>query len=122
MLDTYADVERALGRYADHFQPRSGSLTVLGGGRGVGGFPFHPALLDGLEERDELRRRLACLPDEDVYVLVRWYIEGARPEAIAQELARSPRHVYRRRGQAVGAVAALGRTDDFADADVAEFV
>jgi len=121
MLDTFPDVERALGRYTDPLQPRTGSVTVLSGKRGPSPFPFHPALLDALEERAELRRRLACLPDEDVYVLIRWYMEGANPDDIARGLRRSRRHVYRRRSAAVAGLAALGHPGGLADADVAEF-
>ncbi len=123
MLDTFTSVERALSRYTDCLQPRTGSVTALcrGGGSDGSGSPFHPALLDDLEEREELRRRIAWLSDEEGVVLFRWYIEGAKPEAIAAGLGRSPRHVYRRRSSAVAAIVALGRRDDFEDADVSEF-
>jgi hypothetical protein len=125
MLDTFPSVERALCRYTDCLQPRTGSVSVLsrsgGGGSGGSGSPFHPSLLDDLEERDELRRRIAWLPDEEAVVLFRWYIEAAKPEVIAAALGRSPRHVYRRRTSAVAAIVALGRRDDFEDADVSEF-
>jgi hypothetical protein len=127
VLDTFASVERALSRYTDCLQPRTGSVTALGGaggrsgGSGGSGSPFHPALLEDLEEREELRRRIAWLSDEEALVIFRWYIEGAKPEAIAAGLGRSPRHVYRRRSSAVAAIVALGRRDDFEDADVSEF-
>jgi hypothetical protein len=122
MLATYASVEHALSHYSDCCQPRSGSVTSLGGGKGSGGgTSFHPALLDDLEERRELGRRMAWLDRDDALVLLRWYVEGARPEAIAAGLARSLRHVYRRRTSAIQALVALGRSDDFEDADVAEF-
>lgn len=121
MIDTFADVERALGRYADPLQPRTGSVTVLSGHRGPSTFPFHPALLDELEERAELRQRMACLPYEDAYVLIRWYIEGATPDDIARGLHRSRRHVYRRRSAAVADLVRLGSTEGLADADVADF-
>jgi hypothetical protein len=124
MLDTFVSVERALSRYTDCLQPRSGSVTALcrGGSGGAGsGSPFHPALLDNLEEREELRRRIAWLSDEEAVVIFRWYVEGAKPEVIAAGLGRSPRHVYRRRSSAVAAIVALGRREDFEDADVSEF-
>jgi len=121
MLDTFAEVERALGRYADPLQPRTSSVTVLSGHRGHSTFPFHPSLLDELEEREELRRRMACLPYEEVYVLIRWYIEGAKPEDIARGLQRSRRHVYRRRSAAVADLANLGSAEGLGDADVADF-
>jgi hypothetical protein len=122
MLATYPSVERALSHYTDCFQPRTGSVTTLGGGKGSGsGNPFHPSLLEGLEERTELRRRMAWLDGEEAVVLVRWYVEGAKPEVIAKSLGRSLRHVYRRRSSAIEALVALGRSDDFTDADVSEF-
>jgi len=53
--------------------------------------------------------------------VLRWYVEGAKPEAIARHLGRSVRHVYRVRARAVERLVDLGRDDEFADADVAEF-
>jgi DNA-directed RNA polymerase specialized sigma24 family protein len=123
ILDSFASVERALARYTDPLQPRSGSICALSTGRpGFDATPFHPALLDDLEERAELRRRIAWLEEEAAIVLVRWYIEGARPETIARELDRSVRHVYRRRTDAIRLLVALGTSGEFADADLSEFV
>jgi hypothetical protein len=123
VLSTFAAVERALARYTDPLQPRTGSVTALGGcGRGAGsGDPFHPALLGELEERQELARRMAWLDREEAVVLFRWYVEGAKPTVIAAGLGRSLRHVYRRRCSGIEAIVALGRADDFADADLSEF-
>jgi DNA-directed RNA polymerase specialized sigma24 family protein len=123
MLDSFASVERALARYTDPLQPRSASISAVPTARtGGDGAPFHPALLDELEERAELRRRMAWLEEEAAIVLVRWYIEGARPEAIARGLGRSVRHVYRRRADAIRLLVALGTSGEFADADLSEFV
>ena len=122
LLDCPAAVERALTRYTDPLQPRTSSITALsrsGAGRGDA---LPPALLDDLEERDELRRRMAWLSPEEAVVLVRWYVEGAKPEVIADGIGRSVRHVYRRRSSALATVVALGCRRAFADADVAEFV
>ena len=122
MLETFPSVERALRCYADPYQPHTSSITTIpqtkaGGDR----FPFHESLLDNLEERAELRARMAWLDHEAKVVIARWYLEGARPEVIARELRRSVRHVYRVRSRAVESLAAMGREDEFADADVAEF-
>jgi DNA-directed RNA polymerase specialized sigma24 family protein len=122
MLTTFASVERALVRYTDYLQPRTSSVTALGGGKGSGpGDPFHPALLEGLEERSELARRMAWLDREEAVVLFRWYVEGAKPTVIAAGLGRSLRHVYRRRSSGIEAIVALGRSETFEDADVDEF-
>ena len=124
MLSTFASVERALARYTDSCQPRTGSVTALGGsGKGAGfGDPFHPAMLGELEERRELARRMAWLDREEAVVLFRWYVEGAKPCVIADGLGRSLRHVYRRRSSGIEAIVALGRSENFEDADVDEFV
>lgn len=124
MLDTFSSVERALVHYGDAYQPRTASVSVLGLPQKPSGdrLPFHPSFLNKLEERAELRRRMACLDPEEVLILVRWYVEGTRPEAIAKSLDRSVRHVYRRRVSGVEHLVALGAADEFADADLAEFV
>ena len=122
MLSTFASVERALTHYTDHFQPRTSSVTALGGGKGSGpGDPFHPSLLGDIEVRTELARRMAWLEREEAVVLFRWYVEGAKPTVIAAGLGRSLRHVYRRRSSGIEAIVALGRADTFEDADVNEF-
>jgi DNA-directed RNA polymerase specialized sigma24 family protein len=123
MLSTFAAVERALVRYTDRLQPRTSSVTALGGrGKGAGsGDPFHPALLGDLEEREELARRFAWLDREEAVVLFRWYVEGAKPSHIAADLGRSLRHVYRRRSSGIESIVALGRSNAFEDADVSEF-
>ena len=103
MLATYASVEHALSHYTDCFQPRTGSVTSLGGGKGSGvGHPFHPALLEGLEERTELRRRMAWLDREEAVVLVALVRGGRQARASSPTgLGRSLRHVYRRRNAGV---------------------
>lgn len=98
-LDSFRTVEQALARYGDHLQ-----------------------LPDGLGQRVELRRRMARLSHEEVVVLVRWYLEQARPEVIAHDLARSVPHVRRCRTAAIERLAAFGQGDDLADADPSEFV
>ena len=121
-LETFPEVERALRTYADAYQPRTSSITTVPQGRaGADRFPFADALLDHLDERHELRVRMAWLDAEARVVIARWYIEGARPEVIARGLRRSVRHVYRVRARAMEQLAAMGCNEEFADADVAEF-
>ena len=122
MLDSFGAVEEALRCFADPYQPRTSWITTIPRGRaGADRFPFGPALLDRLEERTELRARMAWLDQEAKVVLARWYLEGARPETIAKDLRRSVRHIYRVRARAVEQIVAMGRADEFDDADVAEF-
>jgi DNA-directed RNA polymerase specialized sigma24 family protein len=121
MLDTYADVERALSRFHDMVRPCGGSIVTVPRGKGPARFPFHRSLLDDLEIRTELKARMACLDERSRYVLLRWYIEGATADVIARHLRCSARHVHRLRTSAVEALVNLGHYDEFADADVAEF-
>ena len=62
------------------------------------------------------------LGSEEQEVIARWYFGGQRPDAIAAAIGRSVRHVYRVRGRAIGRLVDLGCDDEFADADVSEFV
>jgi FixJ family two-component response regulator len=84
--------------------------------RGLGGS------VDPVEIDHELRRRLAWLTQEEAVVVSRWYVQSTRPEAIAASLGRSIRHVYRVRASAIHRIVALGQAEEFASADVAEFL
>lgn len=120
MLETFAEVERSLTRYADAFQPRTGSV-IAARGSATDRFPFHESLLDDLELRAELRARVTLLGGDERTVLARWYCEGADPRMIARGLRRSVRYVYRLRRAAIEEIVELGCGDEFADADVTEF-
>jgi hypothetical protein len=93
-LDSFSAVEHALTRYGDHLR-----------------------FVDGVGHPAELRWRMARLSREEVVVLVRWYLERARPEIIAHDLARSTLHVCRCRAEAIERLAALAQVE----ADPAEF-
>jgi DNA-directed RNA polymerase specialized sigma24 family protein len=122
MLETPSDVEHALWRYTDPTQPASASVTVIpsSGSTGSRG-AFERNVLEGLDERQELAARMAWLEPEERAVLVRWYVEGAKPDTIARGIRRSVRHVYRVRGRALHRIIDLGDTAEFSDVDVAEF-
>jgi DNA-directed RNA polymerase specialized sigma24 family protein len=122
VLSAFTEVEWALRRYTDAYQPRTASIMQTPTGKGGSDrFPFRPALIDRLDERTELRARMALLTHEEREVLLRWYVEGASVQSIAQTMGRSTRHVYRLRTHAIEAIIALGAHDEFADVDLAEF-
>ena len=123
ILDSFAAVDSALTHYQDPTAIRSSTrFDGNGGPSDPSRFPFPPALLDRLEERSELRCRVRVLQPEEQQVIARWYFAGERPEVIAHALGRSVRHVYRLRSRAIGQLVDLGNDDEFADADVSEFV
>jgi FixJ family two-component response regulator len=96
MLTSFAEVERALPC--------------------VWGAAHHEAELQA-----DLRARIAVLDPEERFVLERWYGVGAEPRVIACDLRRSVRHVYRRRRSAINRLVDLGRDNEFANVDIAEF-
>ena len=72
LLDSYPAVEDALWRYADAYQVRTATITTIPSGRASGDrLPFRAAFLDRLDERSELKARLAWLDHEEQVVVLR---------------------------------------------------
>lgn len=109
VLDTYEDVVRSLLTWTDCWQPATGSVVV-----GVGtpgrrrGDGLRATLLEGLEERTELRWRLAQLDDLDQRILFLFYVAYATGAEVAAEVGLSERQCYRRRNRAVERLVDLG--------------
>ena len=101
LLREPADVVRALRRFGDFVDPKTGSILFLGGTRRRGGDPFHPAFLTGVEERTELARRLQRLAPRERLLLFLWYVEGWPAARIAERLEISRVHCYRLRNRAL---------------------
>jgi DNA-directed RNA polymerase specialized sigma24 family protein len=105
ILDETADVVHALLRYEDVFDPKSGSILVANGNRaGFDGEPFRGNLLMKVEERAELRRRLARLDERERELLCLWYIASWPAVKIARRLGISRVHCYRLRKRALDAM------------------
>lgn len=102
MLEHPADVIRALQRYADVFDPRSGSIIAVGSAQTPGyGDPFRGGLVSRFEERWELVRRIQRLDERKRRVLSLWYISSLPVVQIARTLHLSRMHCYRLRNQAL---------------------
>lgn len=114
LLTSDAEVLRALLTYTDWWQPSTSSLIQVGfanrGTRLSDG--LREGLLDTLDERTELRRRVAMLPETDQLVLFLWYVPQLRVEEIARELRISPRHCHRVRARAVKRIVKIGRDEE----------
>lgn len=102
LLDHSSDVIRVLVRYRDIFDPRTGSVIVLGGA--VDRFTadhFRGGFIAGIEERGELLRRLHRLEPRKAQLLFLWYVMSLPVTRIAKRIHVSRMHCYRLRNQAL---------------------
>jgi len=75
---------------------------------------MRPGLLETLDERTELCRRMQLLEDRDREVLILWYVMQLEARDIAKALHISRRQCFRRRAAAIRKLVDLDE-----DADVA---
>ena len=106
MFADVASVARALITYTDWWQPRTGSVIPVAGARRSSGFDdgIRDGLLDTLDRRSELCRRMATLDERDRQILYLWYIRELPALEIARELRISRRQCFRRRAAALRAL------------------
>jgi hypothetical protein len=105
-----SDVVRGLVTYTDWWQPATSSVMQVGGARrstsatdGIG-----VGLLDRLDERAELRRRMQVLAESDRRLLYLWYVAQQPAVDIARALGISRRQCFRRRGSAIRRIVEVG--------------
>jgi len=109
VLDTPAEVIRALKRCREAYDAASGSLLVVGrNGRDPHRDPFRRGFLEHLEERTELLRRMHGLDERDYWILIYWFVEDCSAVEIARWLRVSRVHCYRLRRAALECVVAMG--------------
>jgi DNA-directed RNA polymerase specialized sigma subunit len=72
---------------------------------------LHPGVLETLDERTELRRRVHLMEERDRHVLFLWYVRQLPLKQIARELGVSGRQCQRLRAKAVKTVVELGQQD-----------
>lgn len=100
------DVIRALLTYTDWWQPATGSIVEVGAARRDSSYGdgLRVGLLDTLDGRTELRRRMSFLSERDRHVLFLWYVGQLAAHEIARELRISRRQCFRIRSKAVQAL------------------
>jgi len=110
MLTSSTDVIRCLITYTDWWQPASGSVLVVGAARRSNtiGSGLHPGVLDTLDERAELMRRVLRLEDRDRRVLFLWYVAQLPVSEVARAIGVSQRQCQRLRARAVQRIVELG--------------
>ena len=105
MLDDSRSIVRALLTYTDWWQPVTTSILRVGRVDGHAGDGIHPALLETIDERDELCRRMLLLADRDRELLYLWYLRQFPADDIARALKISRRQCFRRRAAALRTLA-----------------
>jgi DNA-directed RNA polymerase specialized sigma subunit len=97
-------VIRGLVRYTDWWQPSTASVYTITGKRGSSGDGISPGLLETLDERTELCRRMATLSERDRQLLFLWYVKQDDVLDIARALHISRRQCFRVRSNAIRAL------------------
>lgn len=111
LFGSSSDVIRCLVTYTDWWQPASGSVLLVGDARrGSGtGDGLHPGVIETLDERTELGRRVSFLEDRDRRILFLWYVAQLGVSEIARAVGVSQRQCHRIRARAVQKIVDLGR-------------
>lgn len=112
LLTSGRDVVRALLTYTDWWQPFTSSVLQANhrGGETDG---LRAGLVEHLEERQELCRRMDRLASRERRLLYLWYVKDAEPREISRACRISIRHVHRVRAKAIRTIV------DFADPQAA---
>lgn len=107
---TNYEVIRGLITYTDWWQPYTAYLIPVGAARRASTPTdgIRPGLLDTLDERAELCRRMRFVGDRQRLVLFLWYVQQLPVEDIARAVGVSRRHCFRLRASAVRKIVELG--------------
>jgi DNA-directed RNA polymerase specialized sigma subunit len=116
MLSTASHVIWSLVTYTDWWQPSSASVLLVGAARrsNARSDGMHPGLLETLDERSELCRRIAKLDERERQVLFLWYVRQLPVKEIAAVLDLSARQCQRLRAKAVKTIVDLGAEEQAA--------
>jgi len=112
MLSSNREVIRALLTYTDWWQPATTSIlqgTRRRGGEHADG--MRAGLLEHIDERSELCRRMDHLKHVERHVLYLWYLEQLAAEDIARRAGISRRHTFRVRSNAIRKIVELGEDE-----------
>ena len=113
MLDSPDQVIQSLVTYTDWWQPSTTSVLQVGGARRKVEFGdgLRAGLLETLDLRTELCRRIAQLDERDRELLYLWYVVQLVAEDIAKALGISRRQCFRRRARAIRKIVELGEDE-----------
>ena len=110
VLASSPEVTRCLLTYSDWWQPATASVFPVGAARRSSNDSdgLRPGLLESLDERLELRRRVAALGDRDRDLLFLWYVRQLTAEEVARSLHISRRQCFRLRSRAIRKIVDAG--------------
>jgi DNA-directed RNA polymerase specialized sigma subunit len=113
VLGTPNDVIRCLVTYTDWWQPVTTSVLQIAASGRKRDAPdgLRPGLVEHLEERTELCRRMEQLKARERLLLYLWYVKEAEIPQIARRVGVSQRHVFRVRAAAVKKIVDLGEDE-----------
>lgn len=106
ILSTTHGVARSLSTFPDFMQPSTGSVVKFSGVRRKDhGDGLRYEVVEFIDLRTELARRVSFLDARDRELLFMWYVRQLHVDDIATELGISRRQCFRRRVSALRAVA-----------------
>jgi DNA-directed RNA polymerase specialized sigma24 family protein len=113
MLESPRQVVWSLLTYTDWWQPATSSVLQVGAARRKSQFPegIPAGLLETLDVRAELCRRVSLLEDRDRQVLYLWYVVQLPAEDIAKTVRISRRQCFRRRARAIRKIVEFGEPE-----------
>jgi DNA-directed RNA polymerase specialized sigma subunit len=113
MFDSQAEVVRALVTYTDWWQPSTTSVIQVAAARRDSEFKdgLRPGLLENMDRRTELCRRMEHLKDRERVVLYLWYLKQLEAAEIARSVGVSRRHCFRIRSDAIRRIIDVGKDE-----------
>jgi DNA-directed RNA polymerase specialized sigma subunit len=113
VLDSPREVVRCLITYPDWWQPSSASVLLVGGARRDKNLKdgLNPGLVETLEERAELSRRMQSLGEPDRNLLFLWYVKQLHVDDVSRILGVSRRQCFRRKAKSIKTIIDLGKTE-----------
>jgi DNA-directed RNA polymerase specialized sigma subunit len=110
VLASSRDVVRCLITYSDWWQPATTSILQVGAARRAADRTdgMRAGVLETLDERTELRRRVDRLEDRERRLLFLWYVTELPVGEIARAVGLSRRHCFRVRSKALHKIVEMG--------------
>jgi DNA-directed RNA polymerase specialized sigma subunit len=114
LLRTPEQVVRCLVTYTDWWQPDTTSVLQVAASGSQNQEGFRSGLIETLDEREEICRRMDHLDDRDRHLLFLWYVEQRPTEEISRAIGISRRQCFRRKSRAISTLVQLGRPEEAA--------